>query len=170
MNANDCPASAATSFPSGVTPPGALGGKEVQAYLAPQAIKSINIQLFFLLATSNDEGSSDCSYRGRERLPDGSYEPLVKILDPSTLVFPDYKGNNLFNSIGNLIVNPAIALLFVDFERDASFSIQGQATIVEDSDRWIAIWPSAQRYIIVAITQVRSSVPAHLPKLVLAPT
>ena len=138
----------------------------MQVELGPEAVAFMHRQRFFFLASSSDTGSSDCSYRGRAQRTDGSFDPLVEVLDGSTLVLPDYKGNNLFNTLGNLIVNPAIALLFVDFEQDATPQIQGRATIEEDAGRWSEIWPLAQRYVVVAVTQVQRRAGVQLPALV----
>lgn len=53
----------------------------------------------FFLATADAEGKPDCSYKGG--LPG-----FVRVLDESTLAFPDYDGNGIFRSMGNILVNP----------------------------------------------------------------
>ncbi|MCL5059351.1 MAG: pyridoxamine 5'-phosphate oxidase family protein [Candidatus Thermoplasmatota archaeon] len=60
-----------------------------------------------VIATADAAGYCDCSYRGRET--------AGVAVDPTVLVFPDYPGNGLFNSLGNVLVNPHIGLLFIDF-------------------------------------------------------
>ena len=63
----------------------------------------------FFLATSHPTRGSDASHRGG---PPG----FVSVDSPTRLSWPDYPGNNMFNSLGNLAVNPRCGLLFVDFE------------------------------------------------------
>ncbi len=124
---------------------------------------------FFFIATANGRGECDCSFRGREFNVSGEPYPLLKVLDPNTLVFPDYRGNNLFNSLGNLLVNPQIGMLFIDFERRARVRINGTVEIIEDSSLYSGIWPQAQRYVQVAPIQVYGNCNARIPKMVLFP-
>ena len=78
------------------------------------------------------------------------------------LVFPDYPGNNLFNTIGNLLEHPALALLFVDFARQSTVLVQGRAALAgPDPD-----WPTAPRTIAVADCRVLRAPVAGLPHLV----
>lgn len=136
--------------------------------LSAEAVAFIRAQSFLIVATANAAGDSDCSYRGRQPRGDGTFEPLVEVLDPGTLVLPDFAGNNLFNTLGNLLVNPGIALLFVDFPRKTAWMVQGRATIDEDPDRWASIWPEARRYVVVAVDDAHAFTDAELPALVLA--
>ncbi|MCA8223987.1 pyridoxamine 5'-phosphate oxidase family protein [Burkholderia multivorans] len=138
------------------------------APLTDDAIAFIHEQAFLIVATSDDAGNSDCSYRGRQPRADGSPTPLVTCVDARTLVLPDFAGNNLFNTIGNLLVNPAIALLFVDFVRQTTWLVQGRATIDEDAGRFSALWPDARRYVIVDVECAQPRTDATLPPLVLA--
>lgn len=66
---------------------------------------------FFFMATADARGACDCSFRSREHDASGRTYPCLKVLDASTLVFPDYAGNKLFNSLGNILVNPQIGCL-----------------------------------------------------------
>ena len=42
---------------------------------------------------------------------------FVRVVDERTLAFPSYDGNGMFQSLGNVLVNPKVGLLFVDFEQ-----------------------------------------------------
>ncbi len=64
----------------------------------------------------------DASHRGGER-------GFVRVESESRLVFPDYAGNNHFNTIGNLVADPRAGLLFVDFESGSLLQLTGRATI-----------------------------------------
>jgi uncharacterized protein len=61
---------------------------------------------YFFLATADAEGRPDCSFKGG---PPG----FVRVTGPSELAFPDYDGNGMFKSLGNVTVNPNVALLFI---------------------------------------------------------
>ncbi|MGS0892777.1 pyridoxamine 5'-phosphate oxidase family protein [Burkholderia stagnalis] len=136
--------------------------------LTDDAVAFIREQAFLIVATADAAGNSDCSYRGRQPRADGSFEPLVEIPDAGTLVLPDFAGNNLFNTIGNLLVNPAIALLFVDFVRQTTWLVQGRATLDEDAARWAHRWPDARRYVVIAVDRAHPRADAALPPLRLA--
>lgn len=133
--------------------------------LSADAIAFIREQAFLIVATANAAGDSDCSYRGRQSRGDGTFEPLVDVPDPGTLVLPDFAGNNLFNTLGNLLVNPGVALLFVDFPRKTTWLVQGRATVDEDARRWAHIWPAARRYVVVAVDDAHLRADAALPML-----
>src|SRR6266851_1941074 len=60
--------------------------------------------------TDDDEGRPTCSHKG-------GTSGLVRVVAPDELVFPDYDGNGMFLSIGNISVNPNVGLLFIDFEK-----------------------------------------------------
>ena len=124
---------------------------------------------FFFISTANNQGECDCSFRGREFDISGNPYLLLKVIDATTLVFPDYHGNNLFNSLGNIFVNPHIGMLFVDFERRARVRINGAAEIIEDASMYANIWPLAQRYLRVTPSQVYGNCKARIPKMVLVP-
>lgn len=84
----------------------------------------------FFLATSHPGRGPDASHRGGE-------PGFVHVDSPTTLWWPDYPGNNMFNSLGNLLVNPRCGLLFVDFENHRALQLQGTATIEGDEERII---------------------------------
>ena len=63
----------------------------------------------FFLATADDQGRPNCSYKGGE-------PGFVRVLDEHTVAFPNYDGNGMYLSTGNVLVNPHVGLLFVDFE------------------------------------------------------
>ena len=81
------------------------------------------------VATADPEGLPDCSYKGG--LPG-----FVKVIDDQTLALPDYDGNGMYRSWGNILVNPHIGLLFIDFEKQNRLRVNGTATIsAEDNLR-----------------------------------
>ncbi|OBA59549.1 pyridoxamine 5'-phosphate oxidase [Mycobacterium sp. 1100029.7] len=76
----------------------------------------------FFLGTTHPTRGSDASHRGG---PAG----FVRVDSPSRLWWPDYPGNNMFNSFGNLAVDDEAALLFVDFATGAALHLSGTATV-----------------------------------------
>lgn len=76
----------------------------------------------FFLGTSHPTRGSDASHRGG---PAG----FVRVDSPDRLWWPDFPGNNMFNSYGNLAVDDEAALLFVDFETGATLHVTGTAHV-----------------------------------------
>jgi uncharacterized protein len=68
------------------------------------------------------------------------------------LTFPDYQGNNMFQTLGNLTADPVIGLLFVDWNSGRTLQLAGNAEIVWDAAR-LAIWPRAERLVDVRIAR-----------------
>ena len=64
----------------------------------------------FFLATADAEGRPDCNHKG-------GMPGFVRVSAPDELVFPDYDGNGMFKSLGNIAVNPHVGMLFIDFEK-----------------------------------------------------
>jgi hypothetical protein len=69
-------------------------------------------QCFFFLATADAQGCPDCSYKG-------GAPGFVRVVAADTLAFPSYDGNGMFRSLGNIDSNPAVGLLFIDFQAAA---------------------------------------------------
>jgi len=88
----------------------------------------------------------DASHRGGDR-------GFVRVDSETRLVFPDYAGNNHFNTIGNLVLDPRVGLLFVDFETGSLLQLTGHATIDWDSDA-VAHIPGARRLVTIDIDEV----------------
>jgi len=80
----------------------------------------IESRSMFFLATADGEGRPDCSFKG-------GAPGFVRVTGDAELVFPSYDGNGMFRSLGNVLVNPAMALLFIDFERPNRLRVNGSA-------------------------------------------
>ena len=72
----------------------------------------------FFLATADAEGRPTCSYKGGE-------PGFVRVVDPHTLAFPNYDGNGMYLSTGNVLVNPDVGMLFIDFEQGHRMRLEG---------------------------------------------
>src|SRR4051812_18931320 len=113
----------------------------------------------FFLATVDAEGRPQCSYKGGEPGFGG-------VLDPRTLAFPSYDGNGLFLSLGNVLVNPSVGLLFVDFlaDRPTRLRVNGDASLHED-DPLLRDYPEAQLIVRVAARQAFPNCPRYVHRL-----
>ena len=110
----------------------------------------------FFLATCDDRGLPTCSYKGGD-------PGFVRIVDERTLAFPNYDGNGKYQSMGNLLRNPNVGLLFVDFEGSQRLRVQGVARI-EDADELLAEYVEAQFIVRVEITEVYKNCPRYVHK------
>jgi predicted pyridoxine 5'-phosphate oxidase superfamily flavin-nucleotide-binding protein len=112
---------------------------------------------FFFLATASPDGAPDCSYKGG--LPG-----FVRIVDRHTLAFPDYDGNGMFRSMGNLTANPKVGLLFVDFERGGRVRVNGSATL-SATDPLLADFPGAQQIVRVRAERIFPNCPRYIHRM-----
>lgn len=93
----------------------------------------------FFIASFHPESGADASHRG-------GYPGFVRILNESLLVFADYSGNNMFNTLGNISVNAQAGLLFIDFERGSTLQLTGKARIIWEAER-VAEFAGAERLV-----------------------
>jgi predicted pyridoxine 5'-phosphate oxidase superfamily flavin-nucleotide-binding protein len=110
----------------------------------------------FFLATADADGRPTCSYKGGE-------PGFVRVVDPQTLAFPNYDGNGMYLSTGNVLVNPDVGLLFIDFERGHRMRVDGTASIdLEDPLR--GDFPEAQFVVRVRPRAVFPNCPRYIHK------
>ena len=118
----------------------------------------IAAQSFFFLATADAEGRPDCSFKGGP-------PRFVRVMAPDLLVFPDYDGNGMFKSLGNIIANPHVGLLFIVMgEKPARLRVNGRAEVVRD-DPLMAQIPGAQLLVRVTPTAIFPNCPRYIPDL-----
>jgi predicted pyridoxine 5'-phosphate oxidase superfamily flavin-nucleotide-binding protein len=115
----------------------------------------------FFLATADAEGRPQCSYKGGE-------PGFVRVLDACTVAFPNYDGNGMYLSMGNLAVNPHVGMLFVDFvaERPSRLRLNGVASI-DERDPLMSAYPEAQFVVRVRATQVFPNCPRYIHRMAL---
>ncbi|RYG30333.1 MAG: pyridoxamine 5'-phosphate oxidase family protein [Burkholderiales bacterium] len=113
---------------------------------------------YFFLATATPVGQPDCSFKGG---PPG----FVRILAPDLLVWPDYDGNGMFKSLGNIAVNPSVGLLFISMgERPRRIRVNGTAEISLD-DPLMQDFPGAQAIIRVTPIDIFPNCPRYIPNV-----
>jgi predicted pyridoxine 5'-phosphate oxidase superfamily flavin-nucleotide-binding protein len=111
----------------------------------------------FFLATADEHGAPNCSYKGGD-------PGFVRVLDDRTIAFPNYDGNGMYLSAGNVLRNPRVGLLFIDFERQRRMRLNGVASI-DAADPLLAGYPEAQFIVRVAVGQVFPNCPRYIHKL-----
>ncbi len=110
----------------------------------------------FFIASYHEDTGIDVSHRG------GS-PGFIKVLNNKKIVFPDYPGNSMFNTLGNISVNPGASLLFIDFNNGSTVKLSGEAKIIWDDER-VSAFEGAERiieYDISAVALNRGAVPLN---------
>jgi predicted pyridoxine 5'-phosphate oxidase superfamily flavin-nucleotide-binding protein len=115
-----------------------------------------SVDMFFL-ATADEQGRPNCSYKG-------GAPGFVRVVDAHTIAFPNYDGNGMYLSMGNVARNPNVGLLFIDFERGSRMRLNGTASI-DDADPLLSEYPEAQFIVRVRVRQVFPNCPRYIHKL-----
>lgn len=110
----------------------------------------------FFLASVDDEGQPTCSYKGGD-------PGFVTVIDTGTLAFPNYDGNGMYLSMGNLAATSGIGMLFIDFEQQRRMRIDGAAQLVDDHPL-LAKYPEAQFLVVVSVRRVYPNCPRYIHK------
>ena len=108
----------------------------------------------FFLATADDAGLPNCSYKGGD-------PGFVRVVDEHTVAFPNFDGNGMYLSMGNVLVNPAVGMLFIDFERGHRMRLNGNASI-DPNDPLMAEYPEAQFIVRVRAREVFPNCPRYI--------
>ena len=108
------------------------------------------------LATVDDAGQPTCSYKGGD-------PGFVTIVDDRTLAFPNYDGNGMYLSMGNVDATHRVGLLFIDFERQRRMRVDGTAELRHD-DPLVAAYPGAQFVVRVQAERIYPNCPRYIHK------
>ena len=127
--------------------------------LGPEQQAFVERADMFFLATVDQDGLPQCSFKGGE-------PGFVRVLDARTIAFPSYDGNGMFLSLGNVAATARVGLLFVDFtaERPTRMRLNGEASVVVD-DPLLPTWPEAQLVVRVRLSHVFPNCPRYLPRM-----
>ena len=126
----------------------------VQPGIDDEAKAFIESRAFFFLSTVNHEGHPTVSHKG-------GAPGFVRVLDPTTLVFPSYDGNGMFLSMGNIAGDGRIGMLFIDFETPHRVRVHGEAR-ADRADPLLAEWPGAELLVRVAVTEIFVNCPRYI--------
>ena len=108
----------------------------------------------FFLASADAQGRPDCSHKGGD-------PGFVRVTSDNELAFPSYDGNGMFRSLGNVLVNPAVGLLFIDFESPRRLRVNGVATVSED-DALLGVFTGAQLVVRVRAERIFPNCPRYI--------
>ncbi len=113
---------------------------------------------YFFLATADAQGRPDCSFKG-------GMPGFVRVTGASELAFPDYDGNGMFKSLGNLLVNANVGMLFIAMHgKPKRLRVNGSASI-SDTDPLIKETVGAQLIVRVAARAIFPNCPRYIPNM-----
>lgn len=96
--------------------------------LNPEMCGFIAKQEFVFISTSDSNGECDASFRS-------GHTGFVSVLNENMLIFPEYRGNGVLASMGNISENPHIGMVFIDFyERSIGLHVNGKAEILSQEE------------------------------------
>ena len=141
---------------------------QVRDRLVPRMIEFIGRMEMAFVATADGDGECDSSLRAG---PPG----FVEVVDEYTLAYPEYRGNGVYASLGNLVENPHVGLLMVDFtESLIGLHVNGRARVMDD-DAFHATFPGhvrdrttgrrAERWVVVEVEEAYIHCRKHIPRM-----
>ena len=104
----------------------------------------------FFVASAHPQRGLDASHRGGQ-------PGFVEVVDEQTLRIPDYAGNSMFNTLGNIMINPRVGLVFLDFKRNRTLQLTGSAEILWDQQDPTGRTGGTQRFWTLHIDRWRES-------------
>jgi predicted pyridoxine 5'-phosphate oxidase superfamily flavin-nucleotide-binding protein len=114
--------------------------------------------IYFFLATADANGHPDCSFKG-------GAPGFVRVTAAAELAFPDYDGNGMFKSLGNIAVNPHVGLLFIAMHgKPQRLRVNGTARVLRD-DPLMRDIAGAQLIIRVTAHAIFPNCPRNIPEL-----
>ncbi len=111
----------------------------------------------FFLATVDSDGQPTCSYKGGD-------PGFVGIVDDATLAFPNYDGNGMYLSMGNLMQTQSVGMLFIDFAEQRRMRVDGTASVSMD-DPLMVRYPGAEFIVRVEARRIYPNCPRYIHKL-----
>ena len=147
--------------------------KQMLTYLNDDMCRYIARQEMVFIATSDSRGDCDCSFRG-------GLAGFVHVLDKNRLAYPEYRGNGVMASLGNISENPHIGMWFGDFfDSTIGLHVNGKATIIENEeiknfpdlpesvagDLAVSGGRKSERWIIVQVEEAYIHCSKHIPHL-----
>ena len=113
---------------------------------------------YFFLATADAEGRPDCSFKG-------GMPGFVRVTGPSELTFPDYDGNGMFKSLGNILVSSDVGMLFIAMHgKPQRLRVNGTATVSRE-DTSLTRTVGAQLIVRVTARAIFPNCPRYIPTM-----
>jgi len=145
-------------------------GNQLTGQLTPKMIEFIGRMEMAFVATSDMSGECDCTFRAG---PAG----FLRVLDERTIAYPEFRGNGVMASLGNLLENPHVGIIMIDFTHDLiGLHVNGEAEIITPAtmqvlDRGLPEETTNAgrrplRWVLVRVTEAYIHCSKHIPKLV----
>ena len=112
---------------------------------------------FFYLSSVMEDGFPTVSFKG-------GAPGFIRVLDEQTIAFPSYNGNGMFFSMGNLVGNPAMGCLFMDFEDPRRIRFHGTAEVCAD-DPLLREYPESELIVRVTLSKMWVNCPRYIPRM-----
>jgi predicted pyridoxine 5'-phosphate oxidase superfamily flavin-nucleotide-binding protein len=142
--------------------------QQVLDHLNVRMIAFVERQEMLFVATSDGRGECDNTFRAG---PPG----FIRVLDRRRLAWPEYRGNGVMASLGNITENGHVGLLMVDFFRDViGLHVNGRARIVESDDFGVQVQDPIpgrrpERWVAVDVEEAYIHCAKHIPRLAKVP-
>jgi len=141
---------------------------QVRDRLLPTLTAFVRRMEMVFVATSDAHGECDASLRAG---PPG----FIRVLDARTLAYPEYRGNGVHASLGNISENAHVGMLMVDFVQDLiGLHVNGTARIVEAAE-FATLFPQvpddvdrgrrAERWVVVEVEEAYIHCRKHIPRM-----
>jgi predicted pyridoxine 5'-phosphate oxidase superfamily flavin-nucleotide-binding protein len=122
--------------------------------LLPEHKAFVESRDMFFLSTIDHQGRPTVSYKGGD-------PGFVRVIDSKAVAFPSYDGNGMFYSMGNLLGNQQVGMLFINFEKPHRLRLQGIAS-VDDNDPLLLEYAEAQLIVRVSVTEIFRNCPRYV--------
>lgn len=132
-------------------------------YINDEMKQFVKEQSFIFISTSDKHGNCDSSFKAGE-------PGFLKIIDDKHLIYPEYRGNGVMASLGNIVENPHIGLLLLDFFNDQiGLHINGAAKLI-DNTKMAQLHPEiiddrAERWVLITVDEAYIHCSKHIPAL-----
>jgi len=145
---------------------------QVLGYLNPLMQAFVTKQEMMFVGTADRHGEADTSFRA-------GLAGFIRVLDQKTLAYPEYRGNGVMSSLGNIAENPHVGLLFVDFADKIGLHVNGRARIVEN-DEFLRVVSASEpvredippatgrgpeRWVVVTVLEAYIHCSKHIPRM-----
>lgn len=146
---------------------------QMRNHLNDRMVKLIERQEMMFIATSDAKGECDSSFRA-------GFPGFVVVLDDKTLIYPEYRGNGVYASLGNISENPHVGILFVDFfDSTIGLHVNGKAKVIDNEQMMqcmaaaetvfepmqVVGRPQPERWVQVTVEESYIHCAKHVPRL-----
>ena len=129
----------------------------VTEVLSDQQAAFIHSRNMFYLSTVDELGYPSCSYKGGDI-------GFVRVIDPKTIVFPNYDGNGMFMSTGNIQAKSKIGLLFIDFQTPQRIRVRGKAKCIKEGPI-LKSYPGANLVVELTVSNAWINCPRYIHRM-----